>query len=92
MNQFPQGQRKRVFRGISPLRPRDLAQRYGSLRAGYGRQISGQAVQGAVGEDGEGDGFLGIYREAEAVRKLHAEPGEQLAQPVDNQVIVCSPP
>ena len=48
----------------------DFAQHDGAAGAGDAGKISGQAVQGAVGKDSEGDSLFGIHRQAVTIREL----------------------
>ena len=52
---------------------RQFAEHDGPAGAGDTRQISRQAVHGAVGEHGEGDGFFGVHRKAIPVGKFDGE-------------------
>ncbi len=66
----------------------DFAQHDGSVRAGDAGEVSWQAVQGAVREDSEGDGFFGVHRQAVTVGEFNRQMRQQFDQALHEQPIV----
>ena len=87
-------QRRRRKRGEAEALTRrgigDFTEHGGGMRAGGAGEIARAAVESFVGEQGEGEGFFGVFRDAEAGRWNDFDSAESGRELRNDERIICA--